>query len=63
MLTEISRRAAVDFADTTAYLTEAGWGITYAELDRAAEEAAAGLTRRGVGEGDAVALVLPSVID
>jgi acyl-CoA synthetase (AMP-forming)/AMP-acid ligase II len=63
VLTEISRRAAVDFADTTAYLTEAGWGITYAELDRAAEEAAAGLTRRGVGEGDAVALVLPSVID
>ena len=33
------------------------------EIGAAAEEAAAGLTRRGVGEGDAVALVLPSVID
>ena len=63
MLTEICRRAAVDFADTTAYLTDAGWGITYAELDRAADEAAVGLAARGVGEGDAVALLLPSVID
>ncbi len=63
MLTEISRRAAVDFADTTAYLTEAGWGVTYSELDRAADEAAEGLRRHGVGEGDAVALLLPSVVD
>lgn len=63
MLTDISRRAASDFADTTAYLTESGWGVTYAELDRAADEAAAGLRSRGIGEGDAVGLVLPSTID
>lgn len=63
VLTNISRRAAADFADTTAYLTEDGWGITYAELDLAADEAAAGLAGRGVGAGDAVALVLPSVVD
>ncbi|MEQ8840154.1 MAG: class I adenylate-forming enzyme family protein [Acidimicrobiales bacterium] len=63
MLTDISRRAATDFADTAAYVTEEGWGITYAELDRAADEVAAGLTARGVGAGDAVALVLPSTID
>ncbi|MEZ5247567.1 MAG: class I adenylate-forming enzyme family protein [Acidimicrobiales bacterium] len=63
MLTEICRRAAADFSDVTAYLTDAGWGITYAELDRAADEAAAGLAERGITEGDAVALLLPSVID
>ncbi|MGA0237148.1 MAG: class I adenylate-forming enzyme family protein [Acidimicrobiales bacterium] len=67
MLTDISRRAAVDFADTPAFVTDplpnGSWSITYAELDRAADEAAAGLVRRGVGERSVVALVLPSVID
>lgn len=67
MLTDISRRAAVDFADTPAFVTDphpdGSWSITYAELDRAADEAAAGLAERGVGEGSVVALVLPSVID
>lgn len=63
MLTDISRRAATDFADTLAYVTDTGWGITYAELDLAADEAAAGLLARGVAEGDAVALVTPSTID
>jgi acyl-CoA synthetase (AMP-forming)/AMP-acid ligase II len=63
VLTDICRRAAADFSDDTAYLTDAGWGITYAELDRAADEAAAGLADRGITEGDAVALLLPSVID
>ena len=32
---------------------------TYADLDRISDEVAAGLARRGVGEGDVVALVLP----
>ena len=63
MLTRIARRVAVDFADTTAYRTQQGWGITYAGLDRAADEAAAGLEARGVAERDAVALVLESTID
>ncbi len=63
MLTDICRRAATDFADRHAYLTEAGWGITYAELDRAVDEAAAGLRTRGIGEGDAVALVMWSTVD
>jgi len=63
VLTDICRRAATDFADRHAYLTEAGWGITYAELDRAVDEAAAGLRTRGIGEGDAVALVMWSTID
>ena len=67
MLTDISRRAAVDFADTPAFVSDpqpnGSWSITYAELDRAADEAAAGLARRGLGERSVVALVLPSVID
>jgi len=63
VLTDISRRAAHDFADTPVYVADAGWVITYAELDRAADEAAAGLTARGVRRGATVALVLPSVID
>ena len=54
---------AVEFSDTTAYSTEEGWGISYAELDRAADEAAAGLAGRGIGDKDAVGLVLESTID
>ncbi|MCY3851769.1 MAG: class I adenylate-forming enzyme family protein [Acidimicrobiaceae bacterium] len=63
MLTRIARRVAEDFADAMAYLTHQGWGITYAELDQAADEAAAGLAARDIGEQDAVALVLESTID
>jgi len=63
VLTGIARRVAVDFADTVAYQTQQGWGITYGELDRAADEAAGGLAARGIGERDAVALVLESTID
>ena len=63
MLTEIARRAAFEFADTDAFVTEHGWAITYAELDRAADEAAAGLAERGVGLGSVVALATPSNVD
>ncbi len=63
MLTDSARRAAADFAAVHAFETDAGWSITYAELDRAADEAAAGLAARGIGEGDALALVLPSTVD
>ena len=63
VLTDIARRAAADFSDVAAYVTEAGWSITYAELDRAADETAAGLAARGVREGDAVGLVIPSTVD
>ncbi|MEM9201682.1 MAG: class I adenylate-forming enzyme family protein [Actinomycetota bacterium] len=63
MLTEIARRAAVEFADTDAFVTEHGWSITYAELDRAADEAAAGLADRGIGDGSVVAIAGPSNVD
>ncbi|MEM8706112.1 MAG: class I adenylate-forming enzyme family protein [Actinomycetota bacterium] len=63
MLTEIVRRAAVEFADTEAFVTEHGWSITYAELDRAADEAATGLFDRGIRPGSVVALATPSNVD
>jgi acyl-CoA synthetase (AMP-forming)/AMP-acid ligase II len=51
--------AARRFGDRIAYVTELGWSLTYAELDRISDEVAGGLAREGVGEGDVVALVLP----
>ncbi|MGQ0802861.1 MAG: class I adenylate-forming enzyme family protein [Actinomycetota bacterium] len=59
MLPEITRAAARRFADATAYVTPSGWALTYTDLDRVSDEVAAGLTRRGVGVGDVVALALP----
>lgn len=62
MLTAASRRAAAEFGSTVAYADEQGRTITYAELDRAADEAAAGLAAEGVGEGAVVAVVRASDI-
>ena len=59
MLPTMTREAARRFGDATAYITEAGWPITYSDIDRISDEVAAGLLHRGVGEGDVVALVLP----
>ncbi len=67
MLTAASRRAATDHADTVAFVPALPGrderGITYAELDRAADEAAAGLAESGVGEGAVVALLTASDAD
>jgi acyl-CoA synthetase (AMP-forming)/AMP-acid ligase II len=54
-LAEAARR----FGERTAYVTEAGWNVTYADIDRVSDQIAVGLAHRGVGEGDVVALVLP----
>lgn len=59
-LRAIVAQAAARFGDDPALTTPQGWSLTYAELDRAADEAAAGLARRGISVGDVVALVLPS---
>jgi acyl-CoA synthetase (AMP-forming)/AMP-acid ligase II len=59
MLPATVREAARRFGDRTAYVTDAGWPVTYAEIDRVSDEIAAGLARRGVRPGDVVALVLP----
>lgn len=55
------REAAARFGDRAALATAEGWTVSYAELDAWSDEVAATLhTRHGVGEGDLVALVLPS---
>ena len=59
MLPGVTREAGRRFADATAYVTSGGWELTYADLDRVSDEVAVGLTGRGVGIGDVVALALP----
>jgi acyl-CoA synthetase (AMP-forming)/AMP-acid ligase II len=51
--------AARRFADRTAYVSPAGWVLSYADVDRISDEVAVGLAKRGVRAGDVVALVLP----
>jgi acyl-CoA synthetase (AMP-forming)/AMP-acid ligase II len=59
VLSQIAREAARRFGDRLV-VAGAGGPLTYRDLDRLADDVAAGLTRRGLGEGDVVALVLPS---
>ena len=59
MLAETVREAAERFGARPAIVTEEGWSLTYADLDRLSDEAAAGLFATGVREGDVVATVLP----
>jgi acyl-CoA synthetase (AMP-forming)/AMP-acid ligase II len=59
MLPATTAEAARRFADRTAYVTQAGWSLTYADIERISDEVAIGLARRGVEEGSVVALVLP----
>jgi len=58
MLGRVAREAAERFGDHTAYVDVDGRAISYAELDRWADEVAAGLAAQGVHEGDVVGLVL-----
>ena len=60
MLGEIARQAGRRFGETPVYVAAGGWPLSYAELDRLSDEAAAGLIARGVHQGDVVALVLPA---
>lgn len=61
MLGRVTREASERFGDATAYVAADGWGLSYRDLDRLSDEAAAGLAARGVGIGDVVSLVLPSI--
>ena len=63
LLTEAARRAARRFGDRAAFATPEGWCLSFAELDRAADQIAAGLRARGLGPGSTVALVLDSGVD
>jgi acyl-CoA synthetase (AMP-forming)/AMP-acid ligase II len=59
MLGATLREAAKRFDDAPAYVSDRGWDLSYAFLDRASDELAAGLVQRGVQHGSVVALVLP----
>jgi acyl-CoA synthetase (AMP-forming)/AMP-acid ligase II len=61
VLAETAAEAARRFGDRAAFVTDTGLSLTYDEFDRLADETAVGLAERGVGEGDVVALVVPSV--
>jgi len=61
MLDRVAREAAERFGDDIAYVGPDGRTLSYRELDRHADETAAGLAKHGVGEGDVVALVLPQM--
>jgi acyl-CoA synthetase (AMP-forming)/AMP-acid ligase II len=61
VLDVVVRDAARRWGDAVAYVAPSGWQLSYASLDRLSDEVAAGLTARGVGEGDVVGLVLPSI--
>ncbi len=63
MLPEAINRAAKDHADVVAYRTHEGWDVTYADLDRLSDEAAAWLTMRGLHEGYVLGLCMPSRVD
>ena len=63
MLTEAIQRAAREFGDRAAFVTPAGKSLSYAQLEQAAQQVAAGLHERGIGEGSVVGLVLPSDVD
>ena len=61
MLAETAAEAARRFGDSPAFVTDEGLTLSYGQFDALADEVAVGLAQRGVGEGDVVALVLPSV--
>lgn len=63
MLDRVVREAARRFGDATAFEAAAGWPLSYRQLDRLSDEAAAGLARRGLREGDVLGLALPSTLD
>jgi non-ribosomal peptide synthetase component E (peptide arylation enzyme) len=60
LLGAIVKEAAARYADTPLYVTPEGTTLSYAELDDLSDAVAAGLTRRGIREGDLVGLLLPS---
>ncbi|MGH9184805.1 MAG: class I adenylate-forming enzyme family protein [Acidimicrobiales bacterium] len=61
MLGALISDAARRWGDAVAYVAQTGWSLTYAALDRLSDEVAAGLTERGIQQGDVVAIVLPNV--
>jgi acyl-CoA synthetase (AMP-forming)/AMP-acid ligase II len=60
-LTSCLSEAARRFGSAPALVAENGLTLSYADVDRISDEVAVGMQRRGVGEGDVVALALPTV--
>ncbi|MBV9284661.1 MAG: acyl--CoA ligase, partial [Acidimicrobiia bacterium] len=60
-LTSCLAEAARRFADAPAYVAENGLELSYSELHRLSDEVAAGLSQRGIGAGDVLALALPTI--
>jgi len=63
VLASTVREAATRFGDLPAFVSAERWPLSFAQLDRLSDEAAVGLAELGVGEGDLVALALPSTPD
>ena len=63
MLTGALRQAAHDYGSRAAFIAPTGEPLSFEQLERAAQEVAAGLLERGLGEGSVLALVLPSDVD
>ena len=63
MLDRVVREAARRFGDATAFVGADGTPLTYRQLDRLSDGAAAGLAQRGIGLGDVVGLTLPSTLE
>lgn len=59
-LAEVVRQAGRRHGDAALYVMPDGSALSYRQLDAGSEALAAGLAGRGVGEGDVVALALPS---
>src|SRR3954447_5131715 len=58
------RQAARRFGDRPAFVAAAGWAVSYEQPAALSDEGAAGLAAdHGIGEGDLVALTLPSSPD
>ncbi len=63
MLTATLQQAARDYAERPAFISAGGRATSFEELEQAAQQVAAGLHERGLGEGSVVGLVLPSDVD
>ncbi len=61
MIGRVVGEAASRFGERTAYVAPADWTLSYRQLDQRSDEVAAGLARRGLGRGDVLALVLPTL--
>jgi acyl-CoA synthetase (AMP-forming)/AMP-acid ligase II len=62
-LTSCLSEAARRFGDAPAYAAENGLVLSYEQLARLSDEVAVGFSRQGVGEGDVVALALPTIAE